>query len=122
AKRLPKRAELLPAAGERSVQAALEGGGDRSDLEQAVGANRLALALDLELAERLQLGDVVDEPARELADDDLARVGRLLEPGGDADGLGGDDPLARGGLCSHRLAGLDSDACVEPDSLLGFEL
>ena len=45
---------------------------------------------------------MVDQAAGELADDDLVRVRRLLEPGRDADGLAGDEALTRVGLASPR--------------------
>ena len=70
--RLSQGGQLALAADERCVELALERGRDLRDLDEPVRAHGLALALDLERAERLELGRVVDEPSGELADDDLA--------------------------------------------------
>ncbi len=61
---------------------------------------------------------MVDQPARELADDDLVCSCRLLEPGGDADGFAGDEPLSRVGRRGDDLAGLDADPHLEPDAVV----
>ena len=120
--RSAERGELALAADERRVQAPLERGRDRAHLEQAVRAHRLALALDLERAERLERGGVVDQPTRELADDDLVRVGRCSSRAAIADGLAGDEALPRVGRRRDDLAGLDPDPHLEPDPVLADEL
>ncbi len=86
--------ELVLPADERCVQPPLERRRDRRQLDKAVRAHRLPPALDRELAQRVELRGVVDQPARELPDHDLAGRGALLEPRGDADGFARDQPLS----------------------------
>ena len=88
------------------------------ELEQAKRVHGLALALDLERAERLERGGMVDQAAGELADDDLVRTGRCLELRRDPDRLAGDEALARVRRRRDDLAGLDPDPDLEPDSVL----
>ena len=68
--------ELALASDERSVLALLERRRDRRSARRGDTPARVALALDLERAERLERRRVVDQPAGELADDDRVRVGR----------------------------------------------
>ena len=65
---------------------------------------------------------MVDQPPRELADEDLVRSGRLLEPSCDADDLAGDEPLSCIRLSGDDLARLETDPYLEPDSVLFEEL
>ena len=56
--------------------------------------DRLRLALRLDLERRAELERAPDGLGRARADDDLARLGRLLEPRGDVDGVAGDERAA----------------------------
>ena len=120
--RSTQRRELALASDERRVQSPLERGGDGRDLEQAVRLDRLALALDLERPERLERRGVVDQATRERADDDLVRLGGLLELRGDADRLAGDQTLPRVRRRRDDLARLHADPDLEPDAVLLREL
>ena len=65
---------------------------------------------------------MVDQPARELADDDLARPCQLLELRGDADCLAGDESLPRVGRCRDDLARLETNADLQPDAVVRGEV
>ena len=65
---------------------------------------------------------MVDQPAGELADDDLVRTGCGLELRGDAHRLSRDEALARVRRSRDDLARLDPDADLEPDTVLLREL
>jgi hypothetical protein len=83
---------------------------------EAVGGHRVGLALEGQRRELL--GDHVpaDEALGELADQDLAVAGRLLEPRRDVDGVAGDQPLPGGRVARHDLAGVDAGAVGQPDA------
>ena len=85
--RPPERGELALAADERRVEPPLEGGRRGRELAQAIRANGSCLPLISSSSSGSSSRGMVDEPGDELADDDLARLGSLLEPGGDADGF-----------------------------------
>ena len=70
-----QRCELSLPADERRIEAALEGRRERLELEQAERVNPSRQALDRELAERLEPGDVVDETPGAFSHDDLVRGG-----------------------------------------------
>ena len=53
--------------------------------QQAVGRDRLGLALQRQRLHRLDLDGIVGQLQRRVADQDLARLGCLLEPGGEID-------------------------------------
>ena len=78
--------------------------------QQPVGGDRLGLALQLERLDRLGVDRVADEPERRLPDQDLAGLGRLLEPRRDVDGVAGGEPLLGSG---HDLARVDADAGLD---------
>ena len=84
--RAPELGELLGSPDERSVEAAGERRGVRQELEQPPGGDALRLAPEGE-RDGLRANGVAHEPVRELAEEDLARRGRLLEAGGDVDGV-----------------------------------
>jgi len=56
---------------------------------------------------------VRDEAVRPLAEQDLARPARLLEPLADHDGLAGHEAVSRGGIAGDDLAGIDADPHLE---------
>ena len=65
------------------------------DREQPERRHRLRLALELERLDRLDLDRVPHERERRLADQDLARLRRLLEPRGDVDRVAGREHAPR---------------------------
>ena len=87
---------------------------------RAAGRRRAArLALRLERGRRLDLDGVAHQPVGRLAEQDLARLGRLLEPRGDVDRVAGRQPLLGAG---DHLAGVDADPELEPRAVAGLEL
>ena len=116
--RPPKRGELALASDEPRILALLEGRRDRAQLDEPIREHRLALALDRDLAQRIQHRDMVDQPRGERADDDLVRAGSCFEPRRDADRLAGDEPLSRVRRRRDNLAGLDPDPELEADAVL----
>ena len=64
----------------------------------------------------LDLDGVADEPVGEVADQDVARGGRLLEAGRDVHRVARDEPLTGGRVAGDDLAGVDADADCEPDA------
>ncbi len=76
-------------------------------VEQAIGLDRSRLPLQLERFEHLGVDGVPDERQRLGSDEDLSVRRRLLEAGGDVDGIAGHERLA---LPAHDdLAGVDPD-------------
>ena len=69
------------------------------------------MILDLDTPDR--------EPVRAGPEQDLARLGRLLEPRGDVDGLAGRE--GRLGVVDDDLAGLDADPRLEAELVDGVE-
>ena len=104
-----ERAPLAFAADDRDVGAArdLAGGG-----EQRIRGHRLRLPLQLEPPLVAELDRVAHEPHRLRADQHLARLGRLLEPRRDVDGVAGRQPLLG---ARHDLAGIDADPAADPE-------
>ncbi len=82
----------------------------RIDRDQAVRRHRLAFALERERREGLGGDRAAHEPAHFRADEHGTRRGRLLEPGGDVDGVAGDERLAGAG---HDFARVHADPAVE---------
>src|SRR5205814_596174 len=80
--------------------------------DEAVCGDRTALSLDLEGVERLGLDRAADELERRLPDQDLVRLGGLLEPCGDVDRVAGGEPLLGAG---HDLAGVDADPSLNAE-------
>ena len=76
-------------------------------LEQAECLDWRLAALDFHLAERLDLHRVADELVRLGSDQDLARLGRLLEASCHVHRVPGDQPLAGRRITRHHLAGRD---------------
>ena len=60
---------------------------------EPIRGNRLGLALQLERLDRLDVDRVANERQRRLADQHLARLGRLLQPCRDVDRITGREPL-----------------------------
>ena len=80
----------------------------RDDPQGAPGGDRGGLALEVLLAGRLEGDRRGRGPLRRLADQDRARGGGRLEPGGRVDEVAGDHPLVRGTDRDGGLAGEDA--------------
>ena len=92
---LLERIELAFPSDHRCIEAATVPLGAGGDLVQPVGDHGLRLALELDRLGRTDLHRIAHELVGRAADDDLARRGGRLEPGGDVDGVADDDRLTR---------------------------
>ena len=90
--------------------------GGADDLPGAEGAGQ---APQLELTARLDLQPAAGQVERHGADQDLPRRRRLLETGGDVDGLTGRE--RRFAVVDHHLTGLDPDPDGEAELFDGGE-
>jgi hypothetical protein len=88
------------------------------DLQQAPDVLGLGGPLDRQRPGRLGLDGVGDQPVGLLADQDLARAGRLLEPLGQVDGDAGELLLEGAGIADEHVAGVDAQADVELQAAL----
>ena len=109
--------ELASAPDERRVEVALQAGRRRVDLEEPERVDRRALALQLEL-DRLEAHGVADEPRGLRADQDLARLGDLLQARGDVDGVSDHERVA---LAGDDLAGVDPDSRLQAEPGHGLD-
>jgi hypothetical protein len=64
-------------------------------------------AFDGDFAQWLDLDRVADQPMRFAGDQDLARLGSLLEPGGNVHRVAGDQPLTARRVPGYDLTGRD---------------
>src|SRR2546423_15716558 len=92
--RLPQSGELPLAPDHRRVETARPARKVLLERQQAEGADRIALALELERLDRADAHRVPDESVGRLAEQDLARRRRFLEALGDIDGVAGGEALA----------------------------
>ena len=81
---------LLLATDHGRVAAALDRDRGIADRHQAVGRNRLGLALQRQRLHRLDLDGIADQLVGQRPQQDLQGTGSLLEPGGDVDRVAGD--------------------------------
>ena len=65
---------------------------------------------------------MADELERPLPEQDLARAGRLFEPGRDVHRVTGRQPLAGVSLSGHDLAGVDADPRLDRDAVVALEI
>src|SRR5205814_4075288 len=107
--RVVERAPLAPAANDRDVGAArdLTSRGD-----QRVGGDRLRFPFELEPPLLTELDRVADESDRLDADQDLVRLGRLLQPRRHVDCIAGRQALLGTG---DDPAGVDADAAADAE-------
>ena len=89
-----ERVQLRGPADERRVEAARDACRVGLDLEQPPRVDGLGLALQHQGGHRLDGDGVADEPDRRVADEDLPRSGRRLEPLRDDDGVAGRERIA----------------------------
>ena len=114
--------ELAVSADHRGQERAAGLPGLRDDPEQTVGGDGLGLPLERERFDGFRLDRVADEAIRLVADQDLARVGGGLEPGGRVHGVAG-DAAEVGRIGTHEdLAGVHADPAGEPDAVVALEL
>ena len=78
--------------------------------KQAVGADRLLLALDGHRVEWLGGDGVANEPVGRVADDHVAGAGGLLQALRQVHRVAGDEALTGSRVARHDLAGIDADA------------
>ena len=89
--------------------------------EQAETVDRLSM-LDRPTGTPVDQDRVSHETVRRLADQDLARLGRLLEPLGDVDRLSRHEEMALRVVSGDHLAGVHADPGGEPDAPRTLEL
>ncbi len=104
------------------VEATRTGGSFRLDVGEAVGRQRFGLAFQLERRDWLGGDCVPDEPEGRLADQDLARGGGLLEPGGDVDRIARDERLPQACIACYDLTRIEADAKRDPRAEALLEL
>jgi hypothetical protein len=80
------------------------------DLDEPEGEYALRLALELQRRECLHADRMPDELEGVLADEDLAPRRRLLEAGGNVDGVTTDGAMATRELAGDHLAGVHASA------------
>ena len=108
---LKEPAQLALAADERRVEPAGKRGRPFVKPEQAARSERLALALQLERG-LLRLDGIAHQACRLRPEENLAAACRLLEAGGDVDGIAGCEPL-RG--ADDDLAGVDANPRLDAE-------
>ena len=119
---LPQLPELAVAADERRVRPTLEGGRAVDHLEEAPREDAVLLSAHDERLDRLDRDHVAHEPEGRLADEDLSRLGRLLEARGDVDRVAGDERLAVLGVAGDDLAGVHPRPQRQPHASLRLQL
>src|SRR5439155_8378413 len=77
--------ELIRTTDHGRLEVTLDGKRSRPEREQPQGLNRFRLALQRECLAGLDLGRVTREAVGLAADQDLSRLGGLLQTGGDVD-------------------------------------
>ena len=80
--------------------------------DEPVGRHRLRLPLQRQWLDRLRDRGLVHERVRRLADQHLARLGRLLEPRRHVHRVAGREPLRR---ARHHLAGVHADPAADAE-------
>src|SRR5207237_10469224 len=88
-------AELLLSSHERALQPAdAARAHQRQRTDQPAADDTVGLSLCVDRGRRIELEGTSHSCGRALADEDLARRGRLLEPRGDVDCIAGDERAA----------------------------
>jgi hypothetical protein len=83
---------------------------------------RVALTLQSELVARLEHDGVLDQLARRLTEQDLARAGGFLQPLRDVDGVARRKHLSAGAVPGDHLAGVDPDTDADVHAEVAPEL
>ena len=92
------------------------------DRQQAVRVDDIRLPLQRERVDRVGVDRVPRQGERLLADQDLARPGRLFQACGGVDRVPGDERLTRARIPGHDGAGVDADPCLQRHGPLAFEV
>ena len=116
-----KQRQLPRPAHHGCVEPAGEPRSVRVDLHHPVGEERFLLALDRQRIARLREHRVTDELVGAGADQDLPRLGGLLQPGRHVDRVaGGDRPVGLVG--DHHLAGVDPRADADAHAVRRLQI
>ena len=92
------------------------------DGDEPVGRDGLILALQHQGLDRLDLDRVSYEAIGRLADQNLERGRRLLEPRRDVDRIADDQALLGARVPRHHLTGVDAGSVGKPHAIRAFEL
>ncbi len=110
------RASSVGPADERRVEAARVARRRRVDVVEPEAVDRLALPLGREPLARPDPDSVLHERVGRRADQDLSRLGRLLEPLAEVDRVARHERAPRPGVARDDLAGVDADPAGELDA------
>ena len=113
--------EFAIATDHRTADAAVDRLGRLVDGDEASDGDRLVAALDLDLAWLAGDHGVADEAPGRVADERLARFGRLLEASGDVHRVAGRPAAAGPRIADDDRAGVDADAHRDLETALGPE-
>ena len=108
----PESVTLALTADERRLEVACKRRGATEHFEEPKSLDRLGLSLQGKWLDRLEENGIANEQPRLGADEDLTGSCRLLEPGGDVDGVARDECLTL--AADDDLARVDADARLEP--------
>ena len=125
AARAPQLAVAPDQRGQPALLRDLEPGAALHLARERVGADRLALSLHLEVAEILEDEHPIAEVLRPPADDDLARLGDVEEPGGEVGGVahrGVVHAQVSSDRADHHGTGVDPDAHAELDPVHALDV
>src|SRR5581483_6455388 len=117
-----EQGQLALAADHRRVEAPRPRRRSREDGDEPVRAHRLALPLQRQRLEPLRPDRVTGEPVGALGEEDLARLGRRLEPLGDVDRVAGGERVAERRVSGDHLAARDADPDGDAEPEGGFQL
>ena len=112
----------LAQLGLAALQRAQVRGSQLAGADQPPGGQRLRLAAHGQGLDCLRLELVADQPAGGVADQRLARRGRLLQAGRHVDRVARDERLARGRVPGDHLAAVDARADRDLHAPLALEL
>src|SRR6266511_2874656 len=116
------RSRLAVASHHRGIDTPAHGLGTRPNPEEAVGDDRFVLSLEREGWDRFGGDRVAKQPFGGLPHQDLARLGRLLEAGGDVDRVPRDQRLSVCRVAGHHLPGVDACSGEDPEPAVPLEL
>ena len=119
---LPDHRELARSPDERRVESSRQDRRSCLDDHESIGRQGLLLSLDGERLQPFRDHGRSDQTIGGLAEQDLARLGRLLQPSGDVHRIAGDERLSRRGVGRDDLAGVHADAGLDPGPPLALDL
>ena len=92
------------------------------DLEQPEGRDPSDLSLQHQRFNRDGANRGPHQPPRFGPEQDLAGRSHLFQPGGDVDGVTGDQALPRRGIAGDNISGVDAGPDLEPDAAVSRQL